>query len=172
MKRGLFILLVLISATAAHAASMPQIKLDTAVEEGKKQLRATVTLDDKPLQNVVVRFSVARTFGNMIIGTDTTLDDGTAAVDYPTDVPGGVDGTLLLLATITGPDQYASISTRLTSSGAPKIAIDPDPFPRALWAPHAPVWLLASISTLLAGVWITYVFVVYQIVRIKKGAAQ
>jgi hypothetical protein len=45
------------------------------------------------------------------------------------------------------------------------------PFPRALWSPHAPIPLLATLCCLLGGVWTTYMFVISQIIAIKKGGA-
>ena len=42
--------------------------------------------------------------------------------------------------------------------------------PRALWAPRAPVPLLATITGILVVVWGSYVFVVSQIIKIKSEA--
>jgi hypothetical protein len=105
----------------------------------------------------------------MLLGQDTTLDDGTAAVLFPNTLPVGSDGMLDVIAVIKGPDQYANISATATFPGAPKKAAPEDPFPSALWAPHAPWQLLLTIGTLLAGVWTTYAFVVFQIRAIAKG---
>jgi hypothetical protein len=52
--------------------------------------------------------------------------------------------------------------------GGAIVPIDPEPFPRALWAPHAPLPLLVTILLLLTGVWSCYVFVVGQIISIGK----
>ncbi len=42
-------------------------------------------------------------------------------------------------------------------------------FPRALWAPQAPLALMVSIFAILAGVWLSYLFVVSRILAIRMG---
>jgi len=44
--------------------------------------------------------------------------------------------------------------------------------PRALWSSRAPVGVIAAISFLLAVVWSTYVFVVRQLVLIKRDGEE
>lgn len=173
MKRHLFGIIVLVCcATAGAESTRPQLKVSTTVEEGKENIVATVTLDGKPVEGSVVQFMVRRTFGNLMVGTDTTLDDGTAAVAFPTDLPADYDGTLDVIAMIKSPAQYSSISGEGKFTGGVPIVVPADPFPRALWAPHAPLPLLITIGILLTGVWTTYFFVVTQIILIKKGARQ
>jgi hypothetical protein len=171
MKRHLFAIMVLVcSATAVAQTTRPQLTVSTTVEEGKKNIVATVTLDGKPVENSTVQFTIRRTFGNLIIGTDTTLDDGTAAVAFPSDLPADYDNTLDVIAVIKSPAQYASVSGEAKIAGGVPFVAPTDPFPRALWAPHAPLPLLITICILLTGVWTTYAFVITQIILIKKGA--
>jgi len=114
---------------------------------------------------------IRRTFGNLIVGTDTTLDDGTAAVAFPSDLPADYDKTLDVIAVIKAPPQYAAVSEEAKLAGGIPLLTPVDPFPRALWAPHAPWPLLLTIGILLAGVWITYAFTVIQVIFIKRGTA-
>ena len=107
LHRSSWLLTVLLSClTAAHGvdvaaaaaaeapATMPStrpsagIRIEAAVEEGKKVLHATVTVDGKPLRDAKVQFGAARTFGVLMLGEDATDDDGVAAVNYPQDLPG------------------------------------------------------------------------------------
>jgi hypothetical protein len=171
MKRIAFItLVVLLSPWLALAQStQPAITLTTDVEEGKKMLSAQVALNGKPLANVNLQYFVQRTFGILPIGQDTTLDDGTSAVAFPSDLPGAVDGKLHFIVRIKSPAQYASssISSAFAADVPPVPAVDP--FPRALWAPHAPLLLMLSIFAILAAVWLSYVFVVMRILAIRRG---
>ena len=168
----LAIIVLLFSASAFAQSTRPDVKLSTTVEEGKKSIIATVTLNGKPVEGAVVQFMVRRTFGNLIIGTDTTLDDGTAATAFPNDLPADYDHNLQVIAMIKTPEQYAFIYDQAKLNGGLPLDIPAEPFPRALWAPYAPLWLLLTIGILLAGVWTTYVFVISQIVLIKKGAVR
>lgn len=155
------------------AATQPAAKLALAVvtEEGHKLVRATVTgPDGKPVENASVLFCVRRTFGNLKLGEDKTLDDGTAAVPFPTGLPVDGAGEFVLGAEVKSPSAYAGACAQINDPGGlvPPAAAE-DPFPRALWAPHAPLPLLIVICSLLAGVWTTYAFVVTQVIAIRKG---
>ena len=161
-------------ATSASTASttQPNVKmsLDLVTEDGQKLIRAVVTSGGKPVENVNVSFGVKRTFGALLLGEDRTLDDGSAAIKFPADIPGGPTGTLEVIAQIKAPPQYASISAQGRFSGARKFTPDTQTLPRALWAPRAPYALLIPIVALLAGVWLAYAFVFMQVLAIRKGA--
>lgn len=147
-----------------------QIAVSTRVEEGKKVLVATVTNKGKPVEGVRVAFSVERAFGWLLLGKDTTIDDGTAAVAFPEGLPGGSKGELHVRATAEDPAVYATLSGSATLTGARVVTTDVDAFPRAIWAPRAPIPLILTVCVLLTGVWSTYLFVVIQLARIAKGA--
>lgn len=152
--------------TTAPAA--PVIELSRSVEDGKPVLTAKVSQEGKPAANVTVAFSVARTFGFIALGQDTTLDDGTAAVPFPDSLPGEADGSLKIRALLTAPAAFENQEITLALPAirsAPSRALR---FPRALWAPRAPVPLLATLMILLGGVWLTYGYVIVQIKKIKQ----
>jgi hypothetical protein len=171
MKLIAFITLVLLMLpwSALAQTTQPSVSVVTDVEDGKKMIQATVTLSGKPLANVVLDYFVQRTFGNLPIGEDTTLDDGTSAVAFPSDLRGSSDGNLHVIVKIKTPDQYSSetFSTVLPADVPPVAATDA--FPRALWAPDAPLALMLSIFAVLGAVWISYLFVVSRILAIRAG---
>jgi hypothetical protein len=146
----------------------PTIKLSSGVEDGKKMICGVVTLNGKPLENVTLQYFIKRTFGDLSIGEDTTLDDGTSAVPFPTDLPGDSENNLCAVARIKAPVQFA------LASGSQKFpvhesALPTADFPRALWAPHAPLALMLAIGAVVGVVWISYFFVIAQIMAIFKG---
>jgi hypothetical protein len=61
------------------------------------------------LKDIKVAFFVKRTFGNLEIGHDQTLDDGTAATLFPADLPGGTSGELKVIAAITDPPLFGDV---------------------------------------------------------------
>ncbi len=174
MKRtaSIIFLLLMLPWRAFAQTTQPTISLTTDVEDGKKMVHAVVTLNGKPIENVGLQYFVQRTFGNLPIGEDTTLDDGTSAVTFPSDLPGARDGMLHLVVRIKAPAQYASGS----SSAAFPADVQPPPiaegFTRALWAPQAPLALMSSIFVLLGGVWLSYFFVISRILVIRMDGQQ
>ena len=130
---------------------------------------ATAKLNAKPLANASVAFFVQRTFGRLSLGADTTLDDGTAAVALPTDLPGGANGQLQIIAEVKAAPSYAATEIRAELTGGTSKVPEADPFPRALWAPRAPLGLILTLVTLLSIVWSTYAFVITQLIKIRKG---
>jgi hypothetical protein len=144
-----------------------QIAISTATEEGKKVIIATVTREGKPIEGAHVLLQVKRTFGNLTLGEDDTLADGTVAVPFPSDLPSGTEGNIQVLAQIKSPPELAATATQIFD-GASKVQPNEDPFPRALWSPHAPLALLLTIGSMLTIVWSVYLFVVVQLIKIRK----
>ncbi len=155
-------------AAQTAPAMTPRVTLESTMEEGQKILHAAVTVDGKPVQSATVAFYVRRTFGNMLLGQDQTDDDGTAAIPFPTDLPGMPQGELQVTAVVTAPPQYTSGNAAATFTGAPVVPASADAFPRALWAPQAPLMLIVIILAILAAVWLAYVYVGVQLLRIRQ----
>ena len=157
------------AGTPASAAAA-KVEISTATEDGKRMLVATVTATatGKPVEGARVALFVRRTFGNLPLGVEPTLDDGTAAVTFPLDLP-GPDGKLQIIAQVLAPEKYAGAMRETTVGGAAVVPEVDDPFPRAIWAPQAPLPLIISFGTLLVIVWSTYAFVLLQLRKIKAG---
>jgi Ni/Fe-hydrogenase subunit HybB-like protein len=149
--------------------SQPQITIVTGTEEGKKVIIATVTREGKPIEGSHVLLQVKRTFGNITLGEDDTLADGTVAVPFPANLPGGPEGKIQVLAQIKSPPELVATATQ-TLDGAIKVLPIEDPFPRALWSPNAPLALLITIGSMLTIVWSVYFFVIIQLIKIRKAA--
>jgi len=192
------ILFLAISAGMTARAEPPSLVLTSEVEDGKKMLIANVRQDGKPLEGVAISFSVERTFGKLVIGADKTLEDGSAAIAVPEGITSGPGGELKITAQATLPDAppvETQASTKVAAPSAPaepaaSPAVTPprvidaqftlkgdarfmqeqEFVPRALWAPRAPIALLATITGILVVVWGSYAFVISQIVKIKLGA--
>ena len=174
-------LLVSIALVAAEAAAadapieprrdppLPWVEITTDVEDGEKIILGTVTLSGKPMAGVKVSFFARRTFGLLPLGEEETLEDGTAAVPFPKRLPGGSGGDLDVVARITAPEEYRSVENTGKVAGGTVVRREADPFPRALWAPRAPLSLVLTISLLLGAVWCVYGYVFVQLRAIRKG---
>jgi len=156
--------------TAPATAPTANVTVDAAKsDEGEKVIRAVVTSAGQPVEGATVRFTVRRTFGALVIGLDKTLDDGTAEAKFPLGLKSGGTSELLIAAEVVAPAQYAGARAEKSMEGGVAVPAVADPFPRALWAPHAPLPMVLTIVVLLGGVWTTYAFVVSQILAIRKA---
>lgn len=146
----------------------PEISIGSQIEEGKKVLVATVRLSGKPLEGVKVAFFAERTFGRLALGIQETLDDGTAAVPFPSDLPGGSTGELSIVVKLIEPPKLAGAERHAKLPGGLVVPEVEDPYPAALWSPVAPPVLVVTIAALLAVVWSFYLFVLYTLFKLRK----
>ncbi|HSQ29158.1 MAG TPA: NrfD/PsrC family molybdoenzyme membrane anchor subunit [Gemmatimonadaceae bacterium] len=153
-------------AAPARPANV-RIALARSSEDGQDMLVGTVTADGHAVAGVTVGFSVARTFGNMTLGTDQTLSDGSAAVPFPKGLPGDRAGQLRVLATVQAPAELAGTSVTVTMPGGAPTRATTESQPRALWSTRPPLPMIATIFGLLLCVWSTYAFVVGQLIALS-----
>ncbi|MDO8543991.1 MAG: NrfD/PsrC family molybdoenzyme membrane anchor subunit [Opitutaceae bacterium] len=153
------------------AASAARVEIAVAsrdTDEGP-QLAATVRLSGQPLAGAEVEFFVRRALGRLSLGTQATGADGVAMIPSPSDLPGRNGGELEVIAEIKSPAAHATQAGEATIKAGQPAAITADPFPRALWSPHAPLGLVFTFVLLLGIVWSTYSFVIVQLIRIRKA---
>jgi hypothetical protein len=159
-------------AQAQSPASAAKLELKRTTEDKQEMLVATVTVNGRPVKGAVVGFSVARMFGVMALGEDQTLDDGTAAVKYPSGLPGDAKGELAFSVVVKSPPALAGAPVLVTLGGAEPARASLAEVPRALWSSRAPLPIMVTILFLLTCVWSTYGFVVSQLAamyRLQKG---
>ena len=118
-----------------------------------------------------VKFYVQRLFGIMPAAEDYTIstdENGEASFTFPKNIPGGTSGVITVVARIEDNQQFGNVENKAATSWGAVLAVEKDPFPRALWEPYAPLPLVITISLLFGGVWFTYFFIFIQLVKIKK----
>ena len=163
------------SASASHKA-----KLVLAVRDGDSTwiVKAILTSVDSTGREAAVpkatlSFYVQRLFGLLPIGVDdntaATDDSGIAELSFAKDLPGDAQGNVIIVARIEDNALTGPLVARDSGKWGIPLPIVADPFPRALWEPRAPFPLIITFCILLGGVWITYGFILTQLVNIKKG---
>ena len=171
MTAAMLLMMMTLAGTARAAEpatpAAASISLKVEMEDGKKMIVATVRRGEAPVVGAKVVFKVPRTFGELTLGAEETLDDGTAAVPFPETLPGDSEGKLRVIATIQSPEALAATRLEATLAGGTPFTAQPQSFPRALWAPRAPVGLLVTLGVLMAVVWGAFAYVGYQLLRIK-----
>lgn len=152
------------AATVAGAS----LAIAPGVEEGEAVIVATVTRNGVPVEGARVAIFVQRTFGRMKLGEEETIDDGTALAPFPKGLPGDAAGRLRVIAEITEPEELAGVRAETQVPGGAVVRRRAEPFPRAMWSSQAPLPLILAITVLFTGVWLTYAFIAYQLVLIRK----
>lgn len=127
--------------------------------------------EEIPVKDIEVKFYVQRFFGMMPAGEEyivSTDEKGDASFAYPKGIPGDTAGTFTVVARIEDNEQLGNVENSAVTSWGTVLATIKNPFPRAVWAPRAPWSMLITLIILFGGVWITYGFIIYQLVKIKK----
>ncbi|MEI8073616.1 MAG: hypothetical protein WCH78_02615 [Bacteroidota bacterium] len=145
-------------------------------KDSTQTVRATVTEIDKngsiiPVKGKEIKFYVKRLFGMMPAGEDyseTTDETGVATFSYPKDIKGDEAGSIMLIGKIQDDELYGNIESRAVAPWGIVLAVDKNPFPRALWEPQAPFPLIITILVLFGIVWSFYFYIVYQLRQISK----
>jgi len=124
-----------------------------------------------PVKNTTVKFFVERLFGIMPAAEDnsiTTNEKGEASFAYPGNIRGDTSGVYTVVVRIVDDEQLGNVENKATVSWGTTLAINRNPFPRALWEPNAPIPLIMTVSTLFLLVWAIYFFIFYQMKQIRK----
>jgi len=164
---------------AEIAISKSKIQLDTLTTDGIRSITVQVMqLTDSvwvPAADVELKVGVQRLGGILSAGDDetyTTDSSGTATMEFTKDsLPGDQKGNFVLVAKIQENDLYGNLIVEKTVPWG--IAVKPDTNffeQRTLWTTRfrTPIWLLIMAYSIFIGVWGTIIYLITQIVKIKK----
>jgi hypothetical protein len=164
---------------AELAISKSKIQLDTLTTDGIRSISVQVMqLTDSvwvPAADVEMKVGVQRLGGILSAGDEesyTTDSSGTATLEFAKDsLPGDQKGNLVLVAKIQENDLYGNLIVEKTVPWG--IAVKPNTSffeQRTLWTTRfrTPIWLLIMAYSIFIGVWGTIIYLITQIVKIKK----
>lgn len=151
-----------------HVDLVMNFELD---EDSVKVLSVNLTGKDAGeevgIEDGEVYFFIPRLYGNLAIGDVWTDENGYDKMDFPVDIPGNEKGNLIVIARITESDEFGSIETREEINwGIPTSVEALDE--RQLWSPNAPRWMVITFAILITGVFAHYIWVIINLIRIKK----
>ena len=152
------------------------LRIDLMEKDSLKLITATVTEvmangEKRPVPDVEVSFGVKRLFGTMPLAEEaiaTTDGEGAASFSFPKEIKGNEKGEVVIVATILDNEIYGNVEAIKNTQWGIPLAVDKNPFPRALWEPRAPIILIVSFSIIFGGIWITYGIVIFHIIKIKR----
>lgn len=152
------------------------LTLNLNPQDTNQVVSAKVMVTDKdgkevPVKGAELKFYVKRMFGNMPAAEDytvTTDENGLASYKFPKNIPGDTAGVITVAARMEDNDTFGNVENSSATSWGTPLAIIKDPFPRAVWGVYAPWGIVITLSILFGGVWSTYIFIVAQLIAIKK----
>ena len=156
-----------------------KILIDTAFEEGTRHIKVQVMKYENsewvPANEVEMKVGIQRLGGILSAGdeeTYTTDSSGTVNVELTKDsLPGDEKGNMVLVAKVEDNDQYGNLLVQKTVPWGVALKTDNSFFDqRTLWTTRfrTPFWLLFMAYSIVIGVWGTIIYLVVQIIKIKK----
>lgn len=119
-----------------------------------------------PVTEAEVVFSVRGMIHNMPI-EKATLEDGEYEFEFPTDIPGDVDGNLEVFVSVEDHDDFGNVVQKKSVNwGTFNKEIKEDS--NTLWSKAAPIWMYVVLSILLIGVWAKYIYSISNLFKIRK----
>ena len=140
------------------------------IDSVKTAMIKAYTLDslktEVPISEADVVFSVRGMINNMPIET-ATIEDGEYEFEFPTNIPGDVNGNIDVFVSIEDHDDFGNvIQQKSVNWGTYKEQIKEDS--NTLWSEAAPIWMYIVLTILLGGVWIKYIYVIKNLFKIKN----
>jgi len=113
---------------------------------------------------------VSRMFTDLPLGEDFLDENGEFTVEIPDDIPGDAEGFIEIIARFNEHYIFGTVENRQVIQWGVPAQHDILLAKRTLWTQIAPVWMIITLTILLAGVWSHYIFVIFQIIRISRLA--
>lgn len=163
-------LLFLVPAPLDRAPGLqgPGLKIEASLTE-KGNFLIVHLPDEYAEEGEVVSFSVKRTFGLMPIGEAEADAEGVVRFAIPRKIRKDIDGGVTFVAVYEVPDEDKSLEAEIRLNvGADRPPVEWTLPPRELWSSRPPLSLVITIVVLYGAVWLSYIFTLSLLVRIKR----
>ena len=127
-----------------------------------------------PAKGVDLKIAVKRSLGNLPIGdeeTYTTDSTGSVTGEFKRDsLLGDHKGNFILIARTEDNENFGNLFAEKNVNWGVTPVIDNSFDQRSLWATRnkTPIWLLGLAVSIIAGVWGTLIYLILQLIRIRK----
>ncbi len=159
-----------------------KITLDTSNADGVRNVTVSVLkMEDTkwvPAADVEMKVGIQRLGGILSAGEEdnyTTDSSGTVTVEFKRDkLPGDQNGNLLLVAKVEDNELFGSLIAEKKALWGIASKVDTGFFDqRTLWSTRfrTPYWLLFMAYSIIFGVWGTLIYLIRQVIKIKKLGA-
>lgn len=126
------------------------------------------------VKDIEMKLGVKRSLGNLSVGdaeTYTSDSSGLATAEFKRDsMPGDKKGNLILVARVEDNDIYGNLVVEKQAPWGKAVQAETNFWHRTLWSTgnRAPGWLLFIALSIIIGVWGTIIYLVRQLIKIKK----
>ena len=159
-----------------------KITLDTSNADGVRNITVSVLKKEDtkwvPAADVEMKVGIQRLGGILSAGEEdnyTTDSSGTVTVEFKRDkLPGDQNGNLLLVAKVEDNELFGSLIVEKKALWGVATKVDTAFFDqRTLWSTRfrTPYWLLFMAYSIIFGVWGTLIYLIRQVIKIKKLGA-
>lgn len=156
-----------------------KIKIDTASADGARSITVLVTKYENdewiPAADVEMKVGIQRLGGILTAGdeeTYTTDSSGTVTVEVTKDsLPGNEKGNIVLAAKVEDNELYGNMLVVKTVQWGVAVKTNNHFFEqRTLWSTsiRTPYWLLFMAYSIVLGVWGTILYLIIQLIKIKR----
>ena len=157
-----------------------KITIDTTNEDGVRNITASVMKSENgswvPAGSVEMKLGVIRMDNSILSAgeepTYTTDSTGVATAEFKRDgLPGDLKGNLMLTASVEDNDELGNLIIEKPVNWGVAVKEDKNFFDqRTLWTTRfkTPYWLLAIAYCISIGVWSTILYLVFQLIKLKK----
>ncbi len=156
-----------------------KMEIDTSSEEGVRSVTVKVMKYQNsewvPANEVEMKIGVQRLGGILSAGDEesySTDSSGIIKVEFKKDsLPGDEKGNFLLVAKAEDNDQFGNLLASKTVNWGVALTQSNGFFnQRTLWSTRfkTPIWLLFMAYSIVIGVWGTIIYLIFQIIKIKK----
>lgn len=168
------------SSTAEASISKSKIVIDTTSDAETRTVLVKVEAFNgtawTPVKDVEMKLGVSRTSGSILSAGDeatyTTDSTGTVTAEFKKlALPGDEKGNIVLVAKVEYNEQLGNLRIDKTVPWGVAEKIDNSFFnQRTLWSTRfrTPFWLLFMAYSIVIGVWGTLIYLVFQMIKIKK----
>ena len=165
---------------ATRPSTKAKIKIDTTNVDGVRNITASVMKLENgnwiPAADVEMKLGVLRMDKRILSGGDeatyTTDSTGMVTVEFKRDnLPGDIKGNIVLAASVEDNEEFGNLLIEKPVKWGVSVKEDKSFFDqRALWKNRSktPYWLLIMAYSIAAGVWVTILYLVFQLFKIKK----
>ncbi len=121
-----------------------------------------------PVSEEVIMIYIPRMFSLLPVGEAYLDENGTASLEFPSDLPGDSEGNLTIISKFEEHPAFGNVEVKVVKNWGLPASNSAPVAHRALWTKTAPRWMIITLSVLLTGVWGHYLFAIISLIRIKR----
>ena len=160
------------------AITKAKIEIDTSRTDAAKNITVSVKElrngEWVPANGVELKIAVKRSIGNLPIGDEesyTTDSTGSVTAEFKRDsLLGNNKGNFILVARTEDNEKFGNLFAEKNVNWGVAPIFDNSFDQRSLWATRSktPIWLLGLAGSIIAGVWGTIIYLILQMIKIRK----